>query len=303
MQISLFLFGNLKKLQKKVFIIIVTYNGAKWIRKNLESLRQSLLPLEILVIDNNSSDETVSLVKSFDEVQLILSDENLGFGSANNIAIQKALEQKADYVFLLNQDTWIYPKTINDLVLAAESNPDFGIVSPLHYASDGVHLDENFKAYWNRKTRAISDNIDEVPFVNAAAWLIPRSVIQKVGLFEPMFKHYGEDRNYVYRLIYHGFKIVVVKDAKICHDRVVVRNFEKDVIQSKLKLLSDVLNINHSLFLSYLKAFYSVIGLPKYFHKFYSFRKSAQLFFELLLYYITLKMIVLRIYKTRISYK
>ena len=297
------MFGNIKKLQKKVFIIIVTYNGEKWIRKNLQSIKHSLVPVKVLVIDNNSSDNTVSIVKSFGDVELILMDENLGFGSANNIAIEKALEQQADYVFLLNQDTWIYPETVGNLVLAAEANPHFGIVSPLHYASNGMNLDTNFTTYWDRKTTSVSNNIDEVPFVNAAAWLVPRKVIEKVGYFEPMFRHYGEDRNYANRVAYHNFKIVIAKDAKICHDRVIIRHFEKDVTQSKLKILSDILNINNSLVISYLKAFYAVIGLPKYFYKFYSFRKSTQFFFELLWYYITLKITVLKIIKTRLSYK
>ena len=95
MQISLFLFGNLQNLQKKVFIIIVSYNGEQWIQKNLESLKQSSYPVKTIVIDNNSSDTTVSITKTFPEVQLILSNENLGFGKANNIAIKEALKQNS----------------------------------------------------------------------------------------------------------------------------------------------------------------------------------------------------------------
>ena len=303
MQISLFLFGNIKILQKKVFIIIVTYNGEKWIQKNLQSLQRSLFPVEILVIDNHSSDNTVALVEAFKEVQLILLNENIGFGKANNMAIKKALELGADYLFLLNQDTWMYPETLKNLVLVAESNPEFGILSPLHYASDALQLDANFKTYWNRKTNSISNNIDEVPFVNAAAWLLPKVVIEKVGYFEPLFNHYGEDRNYADRTLYHSFKIVVVKDAKICHDRIIARHFDKDVKQSKFRMLSEVLNINNYLIISYLKAFLLVFGLPKYFYKFYSFRKSMHLFFELLRYYIVLKTTALKIIKTRLSYK
>ncbi len=303
MQICLFLFGNIKKLQKKVFIIIVSYNGEKWIYKNLQSLKQSIYPINIIVVDNNSSDRSVPIIKSFPKVQLILSEENLGFGRANNLGIETALKQGADYVFLLNQDAWVFPDTIVNLVLAAETNKDFGILSSLHFSGDGITLDKNFETYWKKKIEAISEHIDNVDFVNAAAWLIPKNVIESVGYFEPMFSHYGEDRNFVYRVLYHHFKVVIVNNTKICHDRIIVRNFNKDVIQSKFKILTEVLNVNDSLFLSYLKGFRSVLGLPKYFSKFYSYQNVMLLFLKLLWYYFGLKLSLLKIYKTRESYK
>ncbi|WP_111309305.1 glycosyltransferase family 2 protein [Confluentibacter sediminis] len=290
-------------MQKKVFIIIVSYNGAQWIQKNLESLKQSIYPVKTLLIDNNSSDETVSIVKSFPNVQLILLDENLGFGKANNIAIKEALNQEAEYVFLLNQDTWISPKTISNLVMAAEKNKDFGILSPMHFSGDGITLDKNFETYWNRKTNFVSENIDEVSFVNAAAWLIPKAVINKVGFFEPLFNHYGEDRNYSDRVLFHKFKIGIVKDSIIYHDRLIKRHFKKDVIQSKFRVLANILNVNDSLIVGYLKGFRSVLGLPKYFFKFYSFSEVIKLFFILIGYFITLKLNVLKIYKIRASYR
>lgn len=292
-----------ENLQKKIFIIIVTYNGERWIQKNLESLKHSIYPVKTIVVDNNSSDATVSILGSFTDVQQIISNENLGFGKANNLGIKKALEQDADYVFLLNQDTWIFPETIGNLIIAAEENKDYGIVSPLHFSGDGTTLDENFVTYWNRKENIVSENIDKVPFVNAAAWLIPRAVIEKVGYFEPMFNHYGEDRNYADRVLFHRYRIVVVKNAKICHDRLITRHFKKDSIQSKFKILAEVLNINNSLVVGYLKGFRSVFGLPKYFYKFYSFSKVIKLFFMLLGYFIQLKINMFKIYKVRSSYR
>lgn len=295
--------GKTGNLQKKVFIIIVTYNGERWIQKNLESIKQSIYPVTTIVLDNGSSDETLSIIKTFSGVQLMPLNVNLGFGKANNIAIQEALEQEADYVFLLNQDAWVFPETIGNLILVAEKNKDFGIVSPLHFSGDGTTLDENFVTYWNRKNKSISDSVDEVPFVNAAAWLIPKPVISKVGFFEPMFSHYGEDRNFAYRVLFHHFKIVIAKDAKICHDRLIKRHYKKDITQSKFKILTDVLNVNDSIVMSYLKGFRSVLGLPKYFSKFYSLLKVIKLFLILIGYFIQLKLSVFKIYKVRSSYR
>lgn len=297
------MFRKIDFVEKKVIVVIVTYNGAKWLEKCFQSLEQSHYKNDIIVVDNNSSDNSVEIIQSFPKIQLIQSPENLGFGKANNIGIQKALEFGADYVFLLNQDTWIFPETISNLVEVAVTNDDYGIVSPLHYSGDEIHLDANFETYWKRKIKTISDNVDEVPFVNAAAWLLPKSAIKKVGYFESMFNHYGEDRNYTDRILYHKFKMVVVKNSKICHDRIISRNFKKDCIQSKFRLLAEVLNVNDNLIIAYLKGFRSVLGLPKYFSKFYSFSKVFNMFFHLFGYFILLKFHFFIILKARKSYK
>lgn len=290
-------------MHKNVFIIIVSYNGESWLQINLESLQRSSYPAKVLVVDNNSTDNSVSIIESFEKVQLIKSDENLGFGKANNLAINEAMKQQADYMFLLNQDNWVFPDTIETLVSVAESNKRYGIVSPLHFSSDATILDENFKTYWNRKLNKISETIDDVPFVNAAAWLIPKRVIETVGYFEPLFQHYGEDRNYANRVKFHDYKIVIAKDSKICHDRAVVRHINKDTIQSKFQLLNAVLNVNDSLLFSYWKAFIAVFGLPKYFSKYYSVTQTIKLFFNLLVYFIGLKFTIFSIIKRRLSYK
>ncbi|WP_320814629.1 glycosyltransferase family 2 protein [Flavobacterium sp.] len=290
-------------MNKSVFVIIVTYNGAKWLKKCFQSLEQSHYENNIIVVDNNSSDNSVEIIQSFPKIQLIQSADNLGFGKANNIGIQKGLELGADYVFLLNQDTWVFSETISNLVEVAETNEQYGIVSPLHYSGDEIHLDASFEMYWKRKIKSISENVDEVPFVNAAAWLISKRVILEVGYFEPMFQHYGEDRNYTDRILFHKYKTVVVKNSKICHDRIITRNFKKDCKQAKFKIQAEVLNVNNNLIVSYLKGFKSVLGLPKYFLKFYSLPKVFNMFCQLLGYFILLKFHFFTIFKARKSYK
>jgi GT2 family glycosyltransferase len=289
-------------VEKKIVVIIVTYNGAKWLKKCFQSLEASTYKVTTIVVDNNSTDNSVEIIQSFPEIQLIQSAENLGFGKANNIGIQKAIELGADYVFLLNQDTWIFPDTISNLVEVAVANEQYGIVSPLHYSGDEINLDANFETYWKRKTNSITDNVDEVPFVNAAAWLLSKETIEKVGYFEPMFQHYGEDRNYTDRMLFNQYKTVVVKNAKICHDRIITRNFKKDCTQAKFRILAEVLNPSNNIIISYLKGFKSVLGLSKYFLKFYSFSKVFQMFLQLLGYYTFLKFHVFSISKVRINY-
>lgn len=290
-------------MQQKVVVIIVTYNGSKWLNKCLQSLQQSVLPVSVIAIDNASTDNSVEILKQFPFVEVVQSETNLGFGKANNIGIQMALEQNFDYYFLLNQDTWIEPDTIQNIVAVASQNEKFGIVSPMHFSPDETSLDANFEMYWKRKTNSISEIVDEVPFVNAAAWLLSKKLLEKVGCFESLFDHYGEDRNYADRVHYHDFKIVVVKNSKIYHDRTITRNFQKDVKQAKYKMLAEVLNVNHNYIVGLFKAFRNVIGLPKYFSKFYSVSKVFSMFWQLLGYYILLKLHFITILKARKSYK
>jgi len=273
-------------LNKKVFVVFVTYNGAHWIDKNIQSLLQSQYPVHIIAIDNNSTDDSAALLAKYPQVGLIQSPENLGFGKANNIGIKKALELGANYVFLLNQDAWVFEDTIGNLVSAMESgNKSFGIISPTHFIEDNISLDKSFETYLGRKTNEIN-GIATVPFVNAAAWMLSRECIETVGYFEPLFGHYGEDRNYCDRVRFHKFQIGIDANSRIVHDRVIIRNFKKDIIQSKYKILTSLLDINNELTKSYLQGLKEAFGLPKYFMKSYGVGKSASMFFKLLRYYL-----------------
>ena len=84
--------------------------------KNIQSLLNSQYPVEVIVADNDSTDNTVAIVEQYPRVTLLKMTSNLGFGKANDIGIRQALENGADYIFLLNQDAWIFDDTILSLV-------------------------------------------------------------------------------------------------------------------------------------------------------------------------------------------
>ena len=129
-------------------------------------------------------------------------------------------------------------------------------------------------------------SLTEVPFVNAAAWLVSKACFEKVGLFEPLFNHYGEDRNFCNRLRFHGFRIGIATSSKIVHDRIVSRNFKKDVFQSEYKILNAFLDINNNVVLSSAIALKNVFGLPRFFYKNYAISKILSLFIDLSKYYL-----------------
>ncbi len=212
--------------------IIVTYNGFQWLDKCLGSLRSSSLPTQVIVIDNASQDGTPAYIQAhYPEVDLICSDKNLGFGQANNLGIQKALAQGAAYCFLLNQDAWVAEDTLAILIEKATTAPEYGILSPIHLNGSGELLDAAFYEYITHKNKygrevyshlALNRDrslIQPTDFINAAAWLMSRACLERVGGFSPLFFHYGEDRDYAQRLHYHGLCIGFCWQAHIYHDR------------------------------------------------------------------------------------
>lgn len=226
----------------KIFAIVVTYNGMRWYDRCFGSLRNSDMPVETIVIDNASTDETVSYIKeNFPEVCLIESKENLGFAKANNIGIRKALDNEADYVFLLNQDAWVEKDTLTKLVQTFEDNENVGIASPVHLNGEYTGLDWGF--VWGLPQNAISDaflgklkKYYISSAVSAAAWLVSADCVKKVGGFDTLlFKHYGEDNNYCQRLIYHKYNLLINTTCSICHDR--THRQGKDEVEYRDKLL------------------------------------------------------------------
>lgn len=217
----------------KVYVIIVTYNGKQWYDACFGSLRLSEIPLETVVIDNASSDDTVAYItQHYPEVTLIQSTTNLGFGQANNVGIRKAMENSADYVFLLNQDAWIYPDTIATLVTIAQNNTEYGILSPVHLTANKTAIEKDL-LHWIADYKVtdscmVSDlfchqklkDVYNTTYVNAAAWLLPKSTLETIGGFDPIFFHYGEDDNYMSRVLFHGFKIGICPVVTVCHDTV-----------------------------------------------------------------------------------
>ena len=213
-----------------VFIIIVVYNGEKWLPKCLNSIKSSTYPAEVILVDNGSTDNSLEYIRSnYPHFKLIGLNQNLGFGAANNVGIRLALENNADYVLLLNQDSWIYSETISILINTSKKNVQYGILSPIHLNGSESGLDYRFSMYLaphscpfflsDLASKNILKEIYDCNFVNAACWLIPANIFEIVGGFDPIFFHYGEDDNYCQRVFYHGFKIGIVPNSKIVHDR------------------------------------------------------------------------------------
>jgi GT2 family glycosyltransferase len=213
----------------KIAVVIAAYNLEPWIDICFSGLYERP-DVQIIVVDNCSCDNSVSLIeKNYSSIIVIKNERNLGFGGANNIGIAKALELGSDFVLLLNQDAHLVGICLDVLLEIATKEKEFGIFSPMHLSGDGKNLDSRFSYYLSRFGNRYLTNmlfrgekpkaVYEVGFVNAAIWLLPISTIQRCGGFDPIFGHYGEDEDYVQRLSFYKLKAGVVPAALAIHDR------------------------------------------------------------------------------------
>ena len=229
-----------------VLVVIVTYNALKWVGKCLRSVEKSTHPADVVLIDNGSTDGTLSLVRTdFPQQRIIETGENLGFGAANNIGLRIALEEGYEFVYLLNQDAWLEKDTLEKLIAAHKA--DWGVLSPMQMDARGRRdkrfdrkcgkfIDAALGGYHNDKL------VVEVPFVMAAHWLLSRRAVETVGGFSPAFKQYGEDDNWLHRLHYHKLMCGVVPAAQAVHDRAGRRPSREKKMQ--LKCISTVVKVS-----------------------------------------------------------
>ena len=217
-------------MRNQLLVIIVTYNGMKWLERCLSSLRLSTVPSDVYIVDNGSTDGSQEYIRSnFKDAIFVQSEENLRFGKANNIGLQYAYEKGYEYVYLLNQDAWVEETTFETLISMHKKYPEYGVLSPIQIQADKTRMDRKFLnnvAYRTLGSSLIEDlyfgktkEIYEVKDVMAAHWLISRDCLLKTGCFSPTFRHYGEDDNYLDRAIFHGFKVGIIPATKAVHDR------------------------------------------------------------------------------------
>lgn len=245
-------------MNNSILTIIVTYNGMKWIDKCIHSVLSSSIKSDIFVVDNASSDNTPDYIAAnFPQVHLVKSKKNLGFGAANNIGLQHAIDNGYDYVYLLNQDAWVKEDSFETLISAQKRHPDYGILSPIQLDCSENHFDFGFGwelSQWNEQSKVCENlffnrNVDVVPFsmIMAAHWLISRECLLNTGGFSPAFFHYGEDNNYAERAQQKGYKIGVVMKALGIHDRAgrIISDEKKIFFDYSLKIV-EISNLNNS---------------------------------------------------------
>jgi len=213
-------------------IIIVNWNTKQLLKDCIESIYRNAghIQLEIIVVDNNSTDGSQDLAKElFPGIILIENEMNVGYSRANNIGFEYS---KGKYILFLNPDTLIGQETLRKVLKFMEENKDAAIVGCKHLNPDGSFqpsafgfiplasilayifgLNKLFKISWLKKL----SKAKTVDYVQGSFLLIRREVFKKLGGFDENFFLYGEDVDLCKRVWAAGGKVYYYPDASITH--------------------------------------------------------------------------------------
>ena len=209
-----------------ISVIIVNWNGRKFLPECLESLtQQAYRRFTIILVDNGSNDGSIDFVKlNYPEVMTIALPENVGFSVANNIAIKTS---HTEYVALLNNDAVADPLWLQSLIGALESNPEAGFAaSKMLFYDNPEIIDRTGDSYTRagagllrgRAEPASSYNKQEWIFgACAAAALYRTRMLRDIGLFDEDFFLLYEDVDLSFRVQLRGYKCLYVPEAIVQH--------------------------------------------------------------------------------------
>lgn len=231
---------SLKQTYMTVSVIIVSWNARDYLAQCLSSLSSEVCqyPMEIIVVDNASSDGSPDYVESnYSNVHLIRNVENLGFAKANNIGISLSTGK---YLCFVNSDVKVLPDCITRLVEYCEEHPEIGMVGPRIIGGDGQlqRSCRGFPTVWNTFCRALAldgifknlqmftgyslrywtqNSLREVDILIGCFWLIRRQALEQVGLLDETFFIYGEDMDWCRRFWGKGWLVVFLPSAEAIH--------------------------------------------------------------------------------------
>jgi GT2 family glycosyltransferase len=207
-----------------IFTILVNWNSWWDTVECLRSLNNLEYPQTSVVIDNGSTNDSVARVREvFPQVELIEVGANLGFGSGCNVGIRHALSRKADFIWLLNNDTVVEPKSLTALIEVVANDPRIGAVgSAIYHMEDprrvqvwggwSVKMGFGIVSRYERQMP-----IERLDFISGASCLLRAEAIRSVGLFDEGFFMYWEDADLGFRLRKGGWKLAVAEKSHICH--------------------------------------------------------------------------------------
>ena len=226
----------------KLSIIIVNYNTYSLSKQTIDSILNRTYPFEyeIILVDNASSDGSIEMLKDdfkeISNIHIIINKDNLGFGKANNIGYGKST---GEYILLLNSDTVVGDNCLTKCMDYIEQRQNIGALGCKVMLEDGT-LDHACKRGFPTPKASLyyflklgkkdpikyglydamhlgEDEVGEVDVLTGAFMLMPKEVIEKVGLFDEDYFMYGEDIDLCYKIKEAGYDIVYYPEAHIYH--------------------------------------------------------------------------------------
>lgn len=218
-----------------ISFLIINWNAGEYLLNCIESIKKNCtFSKEIWIIDNNSNDNSIELIKkNHDDVNIIINEENIGFAKANNIGLK---EIKTSYCLLLNPDVILLPNCIEQLVDLMESKPKAAIVAPRLIYSDNriqesyghfpsiitetVHLLSINKIFHFIRRIFLNKNFNKsicVDWVFGACFLAKSEALNQINGFDESFFMYSEDLDLCHRLHNNNWEIWFHPTATVMH--------------------------------------------------------------------------------------
>ena len=216
-------------VEKLLSIITVNYNGLKDTCELIESLPADDESLEVIVVDNASTqDEASEIEKRFPQVHVIRSNQNLGFAGGNNLGIQAA---HGKYLFFINNDTIIHQTSdISHLMNRLDSSPSIGMVSPkirFSWGSQQIqYAGYTPLSYITLRNKPIGCGEDDhgqydtphpTPYAHGAAMMVKREVIEQTGLMPECYFLYYEELDWSMLIRRAGYEIWYEPTSTVYH--------------------------------------------------------------------------------------
>ncbi len=213
-----------------VYVVILNTNRRDDTLACIHSLQANAYRNKVIVVlDNASTDGSTDAIReAFPEVQVLGLQENLGYAGNNNVGIQHAIHQGADWVLVLNEDTLLDPQCLRLMVAEGERDSQIGIVGPLVYHADEPAYIQSaggrLGPYWE-SIHIGQNDLDQgqfteptcVEWVSGCAILVRREVIESVGMLDERYFYYWEETEWCLRAARAGWKIVNVPAAHLWH--------------------------------------------------------------------------------------
>ena len=207
-------------------VIILNYNAGKLLLDCVESIKKSTYNnLEILVVDNISSDNSQNICKDkFPDIKLIQNEKNFGYCEGNNIGIRNA---KGEFIVILNPDTTVDTRWLNELFFAYEKYGE-GLYQPKHlsmkeksiFMSAGNMMNVFGFGYAREKGKKDVNQfnmIEQIGYASGTCLFAPNSVFKKVGLLDSFIFLYHDDLDLGWRSAQLGIKSYYVPSSVIYH--------------------------------------------------------------------------------------
>ena len=205
--------------------ILVNWNGWQDTIECLHSLRQQNYPaLQVIVVDNGSTNDSVRLIREAHPwATVVETGQNLGFPSGCNVGTRLAIEQGADYVWLLNNDTTVPADTAEKLCRTALKHPAAGAIGAVLYYMDNpakvqawgggkANLWTGFVTHFTKATPLTKNS-----YLTGASILLPRKICEEIGLLYEGYFMYCDDSDFCLRICRAGYELVVCEDTAILH--------------------------------------------------------------------------------------